>query len=208
MEKLLESYKTLAHLKSQVLFFIEVHKTYTENEVLLNQIKFKGHYADLPLARAISGSLLNYAIINSNSFFDEYNEEFTPTKHPEYKDRIIRLKKITKPVLNRLNKWTNFKEYRNSILAHSFRFKGQSIFDKDFKPFKFKAPHTNSEMILLANLMNIVMICIAQEFPELVENMSLTENILSKIDFEWNEVDINKEVETILDQINLINEQL
>src|SRR5262245_22162366 len=126
MEKLLESYKTLAHLATQVLFFIEVHNTYTENERLLNQIKFKGHYANLPLAKAISGSLLNYAIIIANSFFDEYNLQFTPSKHPVYKDRIIKLKNITKPVLNRLKKWTNFKDYRNYILAHSFRVKETS----------------------------------------------------------------------------------
>ncbi len=208
MEKLLESYKSLAHLGTQILFFIEVHNTYTENEVLLNQIKFKGHYSNIPLAKGISGSLLNYSIIIANSFFDEYNEEFTSAKHPEYKDRINRIKKITKPVLKRLSKWTNFKDYRNYILAHSFRFKDKSIFDKDFKPFRFNAPHTNSEIILLANLMKVVTTCIAQEFPELVANMSVKENILSKINFEWNEVDIEKELETIWTQINLVKERL
>lgn len=208
MDKLLESYKSLIHLGTQVSFFIEVHDTYTENEVLLNQIKFKGHYANIPLAKGISGSLLNYSIIIANSFFDEYNKEFTSSKHPEYKDRINRLKRITKPVLKRLSKWTNFKDYRNYILVHSFRFKEKSVFDKDFKPFKFNAPHTNSEIILLANLMKVVTICIAQEFPELITRLDMTENILSKIDFEWNEVDIDKELETIWAQINLIKEQL
>lgn len=208
MDKLLESYKSLGHLATQVLFFIEVHNTYKENEVLLNQIKFKGHYANIPLAKGVSGSLLNYSIIIANSFFDEYNKGFTSSKHPEYKDRINRLKIITKPVLKRLSKWTNFKDYRNYILAHSFRFKDLSFFDKDFKTFKFNAPHTNSEIILLANLMKVVTACIAQEFPELVEKMDMTENLLSKIDFEWNEVDIDKELETIWAQINLIKEQL
>ena len=208
MDKLLESYKSLAHLGTQVLFFIEVHNTYTENEDLLNQIKFNGHYANIPLAKGISGSLLNYSIIIANSFFDEYNDKFTSFKHPEYKDRINRLKKITNPVLKRLSKWTNFKDYRNYILAHSFRFKDQSFFDKDFKPFKFNAPHTNSEIILLAHLMTVVTTCIAQEFPELVAKMDLTENLLSKMGFEWNEVDIDKELETIWTQIKLVKEQL
>ena len=141
-------------------------------------------------------------------FFDEYNREFTSSKHPAFKDRIDRLKKLTKPVLKRLNKWTHFKDYRNYILAHSFRFKDQSIFDTDFKPFKFNAPHTNSEIILLAELMRIITTCIAQEFPELVAKMNLKENLLSKMDFEWNEVDIDKELETIWTQINLIKVQL
>jgi hypothetical protein len=103
---------------------------------------------------------------------------------------------------------TNLKDYRNYILAHSFRFKDQSIFDKDFKPFKFNAPHTNSEIILLANLMKVVTTYIAQEFPELVVKMDLTETILSKMDFECNEVEIDKELETIWTQINLVKKQL
>jgi hypothetical protein len=208
MDKLLESYKSLAYLATQVLFFIEVHKTYSENEELLNKIKFKDHYANIPFAKGISGSLLNYSIIIANSFFDEYNKEFTSSKHLEYRDRINRLKKITKPVLKRISKWTNFKDYRNYILAHSFRFKDKSFFDNDFKPFKFNVPHTNSEIILLANLMKVVTSCIAQEFPELATNTTMTENILSKMDFDWNEVDIDKELETIWTQINIVKEQL
>ena len=208
MDKLLESYKSLLHLGTQVLFFIEVHETYTENESSLNLIKFKGHYANLPLAKAISGSLLNYSIIVANSFFDEYNEEFTASKHPTYHHRLIRLKKITKPVLKRLSKWTNFKDYRNYILAHSFRFKETSVFDKDFKPFKFNAPHTNSEIILLSELMKVITTCITKEFPELIIKMDKTETVLSKIEFDWNEVDIDKELSEIWTHINDIEKQL
>lgn len=117
MEKLVESYKILTHLGTQMLFFIEVHNTYMENEETLNKIKFKGHYANLPFAKAISGNHLNYLLIIANSYIDEYNENFTASRYPEYADRINRLKKITKPILKRINKWTNFKDYRNYILA-------------------------------------------------------------------------------------------
>ncbi|CAN5523406.1 hypothetical protein BH11BAC3_BH11BAC3_37300 [soil metagenome] len=80
MEKLLASFKTLSHLATQIFFFIEVHETYNENADYLNKVKFKGYYANLPFAKAISGSLLNYSLIISSSFFDEYNEEFTSSK--------------------------------------------------------------------------------------------------------------------------------
>jgi hypothetical protein len=204
MDKLLESYKTLGHLGSQVRLFIDIHNTCTENKDYLNEIRLSGHYEKFPLVFAVTGSLLNYAILIASSFFDEYNEEFTPFKHPEYRDRILKLKTITKPVLKRLGKWVHFKDYRNYILAHGFRFKDKSMFDKDFKLFKFNAPHTNSEIILLSELIRVVTICISSEFPELVANLDMDETILSKMDFYWNEIDVQKEVESIWTQIDLI----
>ncbi len=204
MEKLLASFKILSHLATQVLFFIEVHETYRDNEAYLNKIKFKGHYSNLDLAKAISGSMLNYSLIISNSFFDEYNDEFTSLKHSEYADRINRLKKLTKPVLKRLSKWTNFKEYRNQILAHNLRINGRSIFDCDFSKKDYKIPYTNSEIILLANMVKIIIRCINLEFPELLENLDWSENILSKTNFDYSEIDVEKEVIEIWKQINLI----
>ncbi len=204
MEKLLASFKTLTHLTSQVLFFIEVHETYRDHEEYLNNIKFKGFYSKFPLAKAISGSLLSYALIISNSFFDEYNDEFTSSKHIEYADRINSLKKITKPVLKRLAKWTHFKHYRNEILAHNLRVSGSSLFDSTFEKKAYKIPYTNSEIILLANMMQIVTNCISLEFPELVEKLDWSENILSKTNIEYNEIDVEKEVSEIISQINLL----
>jgi hypothetical protein len=204
MKKLLESYKILSYLGTQIFFFIEVHNTYTENEEALNKIKFRGHYANLPLAKAISGNLLNYAIILANSYFDEYNENFTSSKHPEYADRINKLKKTTKPILKRLSKWTNFKEYRNYILAHNFRVKGQSIFDEDFKPFHFNAPHTNSEIVLLAELIRLVNLSIAQEFMELLDEGFYKETVLDKITFDYNEVNIEEEVKKLINEMKSI----
>lgn len=208
MDKLIASYKVLSHLATQVLFFIEVHETYADNELYLNQVKFKGHYSNMPLAKAISGSLLNYSLIICNSFFDEYNEEFTSSKHPEFADRINRLKKITKPVIKRLSKWTDFKNYRNHLLAHNLRVNGVSIFDTGFLKKDYKIPHTNTEIILLANMTKIITCCISSEFPELVENLDWNENILSKTNFEIVEVDIEKEIADLWTQINFAKTSL
>lgn len=208
MDKLLESYKILTHLGSQILFFIEVHNTYMENEETLNKIRFKGHYANLPFAKAISGNHLNYLLIVANSYIDEYNENFTASRYPEYAYRINRLKKITKPILKRINQWTNFKDYRNYILAHNFRIKGQSIFDKDFKKFHFKVPHSNSEIVLLAELIRMINLTIAREFPELIDDKYFTDTILDKMSFEQNEVNIKNEIEHLYKQIELVRLQL
>lgn len=208
MDKLLESYKILSYLGSQIFFFIEIHNTYTENEETLNKIKFSGHYSNLAFAKAISGNHLNYLLIIANSYIDEYNENFTPSKHPSYLARINRLKKITKPILKRINKWTHFKDYRNHILAHNFRIKGQSIFAKDFQTFHFKAPHTNSEIVLLAELIRMININIAFEFPELLDDKYYTETILDKISFDYNEVNIQNELNQLSEETELIRNDL
>jgi hypothetical protein len=208
MEKLLESYKILSYLGSQIFFFIEVHKTYTENETKLNEIKFSGHYANLPFAKAISGNLLNYSLIIANSYFDEYNENFVAIKHPKFEERIKKVRAIIKPVIKRLNKWTNFKDHRNYILAHNFRIKGQSIFANDFKPFHFKVPHTNSEIILLAEMVRLVNITIAAEFSELLDDNYYKDTVLDKMRFYYNEVDINNELDEMINQMNEIRSKL
>jgi hypothetical protein len=208
MEKILESYKILSYLASQIFFFIEIHNTYMENEETLNQIQFKGHYANLPFAKAISGNHLNYLLIIANSYIDEYNENFVPSKHPLFADHLSRLRKINKPILKRISRWTNFKKYRNYILAHNFRIKEQSIFDKDFKKFHFKVPHTNSEIILLAELIRMININIAIEFPDLLDDRHYIETIMDRISFEYTEVNVKNEIEKLIQEVELIRTDL
>lgn len=202
MKELLESYKTLLHLGTQITFFTEVYQTYRDNEYYLNKVKFKNHYTTLPFSKAISGSLQNYAHIIACSFIDEYNKEFTSSKHPEFSERLKRLKYLTKPALKRLNTWSDFKNYRNHILAHNYRIAGKSIFASDFEPVYFNVPHTNTETVLLSEIIKIVTICISQEFPELVEKIDWNENILSKMKFDYPEINIENEIEEIWKQIN------
>lgn len=208
MEKLLASFKVLSTLATQIFFFIEVHETYSQNAGYLNVLKFKGYYSKFPLAKAISGSLLSYSLIIINSFFDEYNEEFTASKHPEYAERINKLKKITKPVLKRLSKWSDFKNYRNHVLAHNLRVNSISMFDPEFSKKDYKVPQTNSEIILLANMVKIITHCISLEFLELFKNFDWSENILSKINMELVEVDVDKEIEELWTQINTAKSSL
>ena len=204
MNKLIESYKTLFYLNTQVQFFIEIHLTYMANEESLNEIKFKGHYSNIPFAKAISGNLLNYTLILANSFFDEYNKEFTSGTHPEFKDRINNLKLITKPVMQRVNKWKDLKDFRNYILAHGFRVKNKSLFAKGIEPKKFIVPHTDSEIILLVELMKVITTCISNEFPELVEKLDWSENLSNKMSIEIIEVDVKQELNEIWTKVNAI----
>ncbi|TPG31311.1 hypothetical protein [Flavobacterium pectinovorum] len=204
MQRLLESYKTLLHLGTQMVFFNEVYKTYRDNEDYLNKVKFENHYAGLPLAKVISGSLQNYSHIIACSFIDEYNKEFSIATNPEFSNRIKRLKQITKPAMKRLNSWSDFKNYRNYILAHNYRIGDKSIFASDFKPILFNIPHTNAETVLVVELIKIITTCINYEFPELLNESDLDENLLSKMKFNYPNINVEKEIEEIWNQINVI----
>jgi hypothetical protein len=106
--------------------------------------------------------------------------------------------------MQRINKWGNLKDFRNYILAHGFRVKDKSLFAKGIEPFKFKVPHSNSEINLLAELMRVITTCIANEFPELVEKLDWSENPLTKMSIELIEVDIEQEITEIWGQIKAV----
>jgi hypothetical protein len=208
MEKLVESFKILGSLGTQILFLIEAHETAMANVEILLGIKFKGHYENHPFPHSISSMAQNYAFVMCSSFLDEYNEEFTPHKHPEYSDRIKRLKRINKPVMRRINKWTDLKDYRNIVLAHNYRIKGTSLFAADNKSWYFNVPHTDDEMVLLSRLIPIITMQIVQEFPEIIPAIDFLENLQSKLKFDYPCVDIDAEINAIWDEVNLIKEQL
>ena len=201
MERLLESYKTLFYPANQIIFFNEIYETYRDNEDYLNKVKFKNHYAYLPLAKAISGNFQNYTIILLCSFIEEFNEEFTIVRHPEYANQINRIKKLTKPVLKRISQWKNLKDYRNQILAHNFRNKGKSLFSKSVAPISFNVPHTNSEFVLLTELIRIITTCIALELPGLFEQLTAEDLPIHKMKFDYNVVDVNTVIAKLWKQI-------
>jgi hypothetical protein len=140
----------------------------------------------------------------SCSFIDEYNEHLAPTKHPEFADRIKRLKQITKPVISRINRWKDLKDYRNNVLAHNLRIKEESFFSKGFKKKFYNAPHSNSEIIFLAKLLPIITNCIAIEFPEVLQRIDIQETLHTKMEHEYITIDIEKEIADLWSAINLI----
>lgn len=61
-------------------------------------------------------------IITSCSYLDEW-EYFARLIKEEQESRIITLRKITKPVIGRINKWKDMKKFRNNMIAHNHRIK-------------------------------------------------------------------------------------
>jgi hypothetical protein len=208
MEKILESFKILGSLGTQILFLIEAHETAMANSGILSDIKFKGHYENHPFPNSIWSMFQNYAFLMCSSFLDEYNEEFTPHKHPEYADRIMRLKRITKPVMRRINKWTDLKDYRNIVLAHNYRIKRTSLFAADNKGRYFNVPHTDDEIVLLSRLIPIITMHIVEEFTEIIPAIDFNENLQSKLRFDYKRIDIEAEMTAVWNEVNSIKQQL
>lgn len=208
LNKLLSSFKILNHLATQVSFFLKIYIVHSENCEYLNQVKLQHPYSKIPLNQAVSAALISYTLIICKSFFDEYNEEFIPNKHPHYSDRIIRLKKITKPIMNRVKKWKDFTDYRNAILAHNLRIKGVSIFDDESDKRRYEIPFSDSEYLLLVNLVIMLTQIVRSEFPELYSKLDWSETIASKTDVESFPVNVNAELSQLSSEIDIIKESL
>jgi hypothetical protein len=65
--------------------------------------------------QAVVNSLMDMIIINSVSFIDEYNKHFGITTEIEYKERIIQIKKLCKPIFKQISKWKDLRTIRNSF---------------------------------------------------------------------------------------------
>lgn len=206
MSIITENLKTFLHLGTQINFFNTVILTYRDNEEYLNKVKLPGFYSDAPFTKAVSGFLQNYQIIIICSLLDEFDKQFIPLKYPEHSEKILKVKEITKPIKKRINKWKDLKNYRNYILAHNLREKDISIFSEKYTKKTYKIPYSNSEHYLLGELAILIINFTTEVFKNEVEKIDLTENFLSRIEFEFNDIDSDKELFTIYSEcLKLLN---
>ena len=193
MDKITESLKTLLHLGTQISFFDNVISEYKKNEQYLNEIKLQGFYSDKPFTKTVSGFLQNYQTIIICSLLDEFDREFTPIKHPNFSDKILNVKKITKPIRKRISQWKDLKNFRNHILAHNLRENNNSIFSNKNILKTYKIPFSNSEHQLLVQLSLLIVNLTSEIFQDIVSKIDSTENILSRINLEYNEINTQEE---------------
>lgn len=148
---------------------------------------------------AISGLLHNIYIL-SCSYLDEWNNHFTHKKYSAYATKIEHLKKVTKPALKKINKWSGLKSLRNVVFAHNLRDKnGKSIFTTD-KKLKFIFPMSYSEASLLVQLINIITEELYNTFSDII--IDINKSILNSLNITINHIDVNKELYNITYEIN------
>ena len=108
-----------------------------------------------------------YINLESVSFLEEFRDGLAKTE-PAYTDRIRNFRKITSPILKRINKWTDLEKFRNSIIAHPWRDKkGEFVVPNQGY---YNVPRNWFEVAILLNLMSYIWSLIKEEFNEELTN--------------------------------------
>ena len=121
-------------------------------------------FPNVTMDTVIIVSMTNQILIFICSCLDEWNNHFNSSNIPEYSVEIEKFRKITKPVFKRINKWSGLKDYRNMVLAHNFRNKGQSILKDEVSSLKI--PLSATEILGITQLLNIVVLEMMEKFKD------------------------------------------
>jgi hypothetical protein len=184
-----ETIKALLHLSSQLRFMYETVKTINQSKDLLGLIEYEDtFYRGTPFDGVLSGFVLNLMLIKSCAFIDEYNQSLSVGQHPSYRDRILRLKNIVQPAKDRINKWTDLRVYRNEILAHSFKRHSESLL-VDGQTTAYNIPFTDTEIVLLFELITLISVEIGETFPEFRNKLDPNKPIKAYLNIEVREID-------------------
>ncbi|SFZ93811.1 hypothetical protein SAMN05428642_103348 [Flaviramulus basaltis] len=112
-------------------------------------------------------------LIDSVSFLDEYDQFFGIKTETEFKDRIIIVKSINKPLISKIREWKNLKDMRNELLAHNLRIgkNGEFVFGENVADYD--APRTIYDLFLLSNLIQFATTTINSEFDSELKSIQL-----------------------------------
>ena len=142
-----------------------------KNEKQLNKIPFADDFLQKTgFPNSIRAIVSQYSIVQFCSLLDEY-KNFNP-KHigKEYTERILKVRKINKYVLQRINKCKNLYEYRNQIAAHNFEIKKKSILIKN-ELTEYNIPDTLEEKYLFYKITEKMCRNIFKEFKENIASL-------------------------------------
>ena len=198
---------TIFNLATIIKGLSETSQLVREHKNFINTIHYKGFFSKFKLSMMVSGFSQTLMLIYCCSFLEEYDKEFQHKKHPSYKKQIIEFKTAVKPAIKRIKKWKGLRHYRNNILTHNLRVKGNSIFDFE-EPVQYNVPSTNEEYFLLAELVFLVSTSIHLYFPNLTSEINLDQRIIDFAEIESEKIDCINEYERIKTEINdLINKR-
>jgi len=173
-EDIKESINILTQLATQLRFLRETWNTLYQNQLLIQNIRLPDHYSSATLRSATSSIIQNMMILKANAFLDEYNSKFNISRYPDNKDSIMRIKKVCRPILKKINKWSGIKPYRNEILGHNLRRNDVSLFTMESE---YKLPYTSFDYLALCDLIFLIAEQFRFEFKE--EILENTDRILN-----------------------------
>lgn len=197
MKKLLGSLYTLYHIYNQIDLLFKavgaISNLRKEDDIVLSETDTK-----MTLKTVTEPGLLHNVFTLTCSFLDEWNKEFTHIKIPEYGDRILKLKRITKPAFKRINKWPGLRDFRNIVFAHNLRVNGEDIFTTG-KKHDIIFPLSNSEVTLLIVLLRTIADELMGEFSDIEIDSAKT--IIENFNITSNPIDPHKEWDVVYNEI-------
>jgi len=173
-------FRTRAILQGKIFDSTKIHK-YGQDSIILN-------------------SLMILNIIDTCSFLDEYEKFFGITSEEQFKDKILEIKRICKPILHTIKKWKDLKKVRNTFFAHNMRSKGNKMIYRDL--VNQNAPRTIHEIELLSYCLLLTDYVIHKEFKN--EIILAKKNIKFNITpaKEFTKADCWKEVDNLIVKLN------
>ncbi|MFT3911443.1 MAG: hypothetical protein QM737_18615 [Ferruginibacter sp.] len=141
-----------------------LHKCYWNTQVAWKAIDEHQQKGPLFSVHHFTKNLTHYLILETVSFLEEYKKQFIPNKVEEiYKERVIMVRKICKPVFQQIDKWSGLNKFRDNFIAHPWRDE-----DKLVVPLnkKYQIPRTWIEFRFLKDLVSYMHNIIAAEFKK------------------------------------------
>ena len=113
---------------------------------------------------SITESLWFQIIIKICSFLEEWDNFLGVKNEPEFKHKILYIKRATLPARKVTNLWKDLRKFRNEITAHNFRDKNFKV--KIDKMHEYDCPQTIDELIIFINMLKLKTDILLNEFPE------------------------------------------
>ena len=145
-------------------------------------------------------ALYNTILLNTCSYLDEYNKHFLINSEPKFHERIKSVKKIAKPALKEINKWTGLRDYRNQMIAHNFR-----IEEREFSfniIGEYDAPRTYADLALLRKHLMMIQGIIEAEFRIELPNINAFINSFQVKKPVKQHSNVENELRSVLTEIN------
>jgi hypothetical protein len=142
------------------LFIIsKCHRHIQENWEAIEKYKQKGAVQS---RQHFTFNLAYYILLEIDIFLDEYDKTFTTGDNERsVMVRVLVIKKILKPIYNRIKSFTHLHDFRNNIVAHPLRRKKQFILPQNKL---YTVPRSWFEYQLLTDYIHYMFVIISQEF--------------------------------------------
>lgn len=180
-----------------------LHKCYLNIQLVQNAIEEHRDKGALQPTHHFTKNLAQYIILESVSFFEEYDNYFTPCHvETEFHERVKAVRKICKAIFRLLYKWKDLKKFRDNIIAHPWRNNGKFVVPLTTK---YIVPRTWFEFRLLRDLIGYVHQVVDSEFNiEMDESLLYAESLKEDTKPFFTTKEINKEIVKLLNEVNTI----